>query len=138
MHEYKAKIKRFVDGDTVDVDIDLGFGIVLVKQRIRLYGIDTPESRTRDKEEKFYGKLAAQFLKDQCKKGSCITLKTHLDMKGKFGRILGEIIVDGVNINQLMIEEYMAVEYDGRSKEELQLEHQVNRMNLKRKGIKYS
>ena len=138
MHEYKAKIKRFVDGDTVDVDIDLGFGIVLAKQRIRLYGIDTPESRTRDKEEKFYGKLAAQFLKDQCKKGSCITLKTHLDMKGKFGRILGEIIVDGVNINQLMIEEYMAVEYDGRSKEELQLEHQVNRMNLKRKGIKYS
>ena len=138
MHEYKAKIKRFVDGDTVDVDIDLGFGIVLVKQRIRLYGIDTPESRTRDKEEKFYGKLAAQFLKDQCKKGSCITLRTHLDMKGKFGRILGEIIVDGVNINQLMIEEYMAVEYDGRSKEELQLEHQVNRMNLKRKGIKYS
>jgi micrococcal nuclease len=138
MHEYKAKIKRFVDGDTVDVDIDLGFGIVLAKQRIRLYGIDTPESRTRDKEEKFYGKLAAQFLKDQCKKGSCITLKTHLDMKGKYGRILGEIIVDGVNINQLMIEEYMAVEYDGRSKEELQLEHQVNRMNLKRKGIKYS
>ena len=138
MHEYKAKIKRFVDGDTVDVDIDLGFGIVLAKQRIRLYGIDTPESRTRDKEEKFYGKLAAQFLKDQCKKGSCITLKTHLDMKGKYGRILGEIIVDGVNINQLMIEEYIAVEYDGRSKEELQLEHQVNRMNLKRKGIKYS
>ena len=59
MHEYKAKIKRFVDGDTVDVDIDLGFGIVLAKQRIRLYGIDTPESRTRDKVEKFYGKLAA-------------------------------------------------------------------------------
>ena len=138
MHEYKAKIKRFVDGDTVDVDIDLGFGIVLVKQRIRLYGIDTPESRTRDKEEKFYGKLAGQFLKDQCKKGSCITLRTHLDKKGKFGRILGEIIVDGVNVNKLMIEEYMAVEYDGRSKEELQLEHQVNRMNLKRKGIKYS
>jgi len=138
MHEYKAKIRRFIDGDSVDVDIDLGFGIVLAKQRIRLYGIDTPESRTRDKEEKFYGKLAAQFLKDQCKKSSCITLKTHLDMKGKYGRILGEIIVDGVNINQLMIEEYMAVEYDGRSKEELQLEHQVNRMNLKRKGIKYS
>ena len=138
MHEYKTKIRRIVDGDTVDVDIDLGFSVILYKQRIRLYGIDTPESRTRDKEEKFYGKLAAQFLSDQCKKGSCITLKTHLDMKGKYGRILGEIIVDGVNINQLMIEEYMAVEYDGRSKEELQLEHQVNRMNLKRKGIKYS
>ena len=138
MYEYRAKIRRIVDGDTVDVDIDLGFDMIFSKQRIRLYGIDTPESRTRDKEEKFYGKLAAQFLKDQCKKGSCIALRTHLDKKGKYGRILGEIIVDGVNINQLMIEEYMAVEYDGRSKEELQLEHQVNRMNLKRKGIKYS
>ena len=138
MHEYKAKIRRFVDGDTVDVDIDLGFGMILSKQRIRLYGIDTPESRTRDKEEKFYGKLAAEFLKDQCKKSSSITLRTYLDKKGKFGRILGEIIVDGVNINQLMIEEYMAVEYDGQSKEDIIREHQVNRMNLNRAGIKYS
>ena len=138
MYEYKAKIRRIVDGDTVDVDIDLGFDMILSKQRIRLYGIDAPESRTRDKEEKFYGKLAGQFLKDQCKKGSSITLRTYLDKKGKYGRILGEIIVDGVNINQLMIEEHMAVEYDGRSKEEIQLEHQVNRMNLNREGIKYS
>jgi len=138
MYEYRTKIRRIVDGDTVDVDIDLGFGMILSKQRIRLYGIDTPESRTRDKEEKFYGKLAAQFLKDQCKKGSCITLKTHLDMKGKYGRILGEIIVEGVNINKLMIEEHMAVEYDGQSKEDIIREHQVNRMNLNRAGIKYS
>ena len=138
MHEYKAKIKRIVDGDTVDVDIDLGFGMILSKQRIRLYGIDTPESRTRDKEEKFYGKLAAEFLKDQCKKSSSITLRTHMDKKGKFGRILGEIIVEGVNINKLMIEEHMAVEYDGQSKEDIIREHQVNRMNLNRAGIKYS
>ena len=138
MHEYKTKIRRIVDGDTVDVDIDLGFGIILSKQRIRLYGIDTPESRTRDKEEKFYGKLAAKFLKEQCQKGSCITLRTHLDKKGKYGRILGEIIIDGVNINQLMVEEHMAVEYFGRSKSEVDLEHQVNRTNLNRAGIKYS
>ena len=138
MHEYKAKIKRIVDGDTVDVDIDLGFGMILSKQRIRLYGIDTPETRTRDKEEKFYGKLAAKFLKDQCKKSSSITLRTHMDKKGKFGRILGEIIVEGVNINKLMIEEHMAVEYDGQSKEDIIREHQVNRMNLNRAGIKYS
>ena len=138
MHEYKAKIKRFVDGDTVDVDIDLGFGIVLVKQRIRLYGIDTPESRTRDKEEKFYGKLAAKFLKDQCKKSSSITLRTHLDKKGKYGRILGEIIVDGVNINQLMIAEHMAVEYHGQSKTDIHKEHMFNRQELTRAGIEYS
>ena len=138
MHEYKTKIRRFVDGDTVDVDIDLGFGIVLAKQRIRLYGIDTPESRTRDKEEKFYGKLAAQFLKDQCKKGSCITLRTHLDMKGKYGRILGEIIIDGVNINQLMVEQHMAVEYHGQSKIDIHKEHMFNRQKLNRAGIEYS
>ena len=116
MHEYKVKIRRIVDGDTIDVDIDLGFNMILSKQRIRLYGIDTPESRTRDKEEKFYGKLSAKFLKEQCKNNSEIFLKTYLDKKGKFGRILGEFIVDGVNINKLMIEKYMAVEYYGQSK----------------------
>ena len=127
-----------MDGDTVDVDIDLGFDMILSKQRIRLYGIDTPESRTRDKEEKFYGKLSGQFLKDQCKKGSCITLRTHLDKKGKYGRILGEIIVDGVNINQLMIAEHMAVEYHGQSKTDIHKEHMFNRQELTRAGIEYS
>ena len=138
MYEYRTKIRRIVDGDTVDVDIDLGFGMILSKQRIRLYGIDTPESRTRDKEEKFYGELASRFLKDQCKKGSCITLRTYLDKKGKFGRILGEIIVDGVNINQLMIEEHMAVEYHGQTKIDIHKEHLFNRQKLTRAGIEYS
>ena len=137
MHEYKVKIRRIVDGDTVDVDIDLGFDMILSKQRIRLYGIDTPESRTRDKEEKFYGKLSAKFLKEQCKNSSKIFLKTYLDKKGKFGRILGELIVDGVNINKMMIEKYMAVEYYGQSKNEIDKEHQINRVQLNRQGIKY-
>ena len=137
MHEYKVKIRRIVDGDTVDVDIDLGFDTILSKQRIRLYGIDTPESRTRDKEEKFYGKLSAKFLKEQCKNSSEIFLKTYLDKKGKFGRILGELIVDGVNINKMMIEKYMAVEYYGQSKDEIDKEHQINRVQLNRRGIKY-
>ena len=79
MHEYKVKIRRIVDGDTIDVDIDLGFNMILSKQRIRLYGIDTPESRTRDKEEKFYGKLSAKFLKEQCKNNSEIFLKTYFE-----------------------------------------------------------
>ena len=137
MHEYKVKIRRIVDGDTVDVDIDLGFDTILSKQRIRLYGIDTPESRTRDKEEKFYGKLSAKFLKEQCKNNSEIFLKTYLDKKGKFGRILGELIVEGVNINKMMIEKYMAVEYHGQSKDEIDKEHQINRVQLNRRGIKY-
>ena len=137
MFEYKCKLLRVIDGDTVDVDIDLGFGVWLRKQRIRLYGIDTPESRTRDKEEKFYGKLSAKFLKEQCKNSSEIFLKTYLDKKGKFGRILGELIVEGVNINKMMIEKYMAVEYYGQSKDEIDKEHQVNRVQLNRRGIKY-
>ena len=137
MHEYKVKIRRIVDGDTIDVDIDLGFNMILSKQRIRLYGIYTPESRTRDKEEKFYGKLSAKFLKEQCKNSSEIFLKTYLDKKGKFGRILGELIVEGVNINKMMIEKYMAVEYHGQSKDEIDKEHQINRVQLNRRGIKY-
>ena len=130
MNEYKAKVVKVVDGDTMDVDIDLGFSIILAKQRIRLFGIDTPESRTRDKEEKFYGKLAGQFLKDRCKKGSYITLRTYLDKKGKFGRILGEIVVDGVNLNQQMIKEHLAVEYFGQSKESIEKEHLKNRIKI--------
>ena len=62
MYEYKCKIRKVVDGDTVDVDIDLGFGVWLRKQRVRLVGIDTPESRTKDLEEKKYGLAAKEFL----------------------------------------------------------------------------
>ena len=91
MYEYRCKIKKVVDGDTVDVDIDLGFDVILTDQRIRLYGIDTPESRTRDKVEKRFGLASKEFLKGMLGKTS--TLKTHKDAKGKFGRILGEFLV---------------------------------------------
>ena len=64
MHEYKCKILRIVDGDTVDVDVDLGFGIWMHKERVRLLGIDTPESRTRDKEEKRFGLLSKKYLQN--------------------------------------------------------------------------
>ena len=62
MYEYKCRIDRVIDGDTVDVDIDLGFGVWLRKERVRMYGIDTPESRTRDLEEKKYGLAAKAFV----------------------------------------------------------------------------
>ena len=64
MYTYKAHVTRVVDGDTIDVDIDLGFGMVYKKQRVRMMAIDTPESRTRDLEEKFYGKESKYFLQD--------------------------------------------------------------------------
>jgi len=134
MNEYKAKVVKVIDGDTVDVDIDLGFSVILSKQRIRLVGIDTPESRTRDLVEKFYGKLAAQFLKDRCKKGSYITLRTYLDKTGKFGRILGEIVVNNVNLNKQMINEHLAVAYTGQSKDDVESAHLKNRDKLIKKG----
>ena len=114
MHEYKAKIRRWVDGDTVDVTLDLGFDI-LYNNRIRLYGINTPESRTRDLEEKERGLAAKDRVKELCPVGSKITLRTTKDGRGKFGRILGEIFVPGVvqSVNQLLVEEGHAVEYDG-------------------------
>ena len=90
MYKYKCRIIKVVDGDTVDVDIDLGFGVWLNNKRIRLYGIDTPECRTRDKEEKYFGLMAKALVKDFLKEGSIQHLSTRLDKRGKFGRILGE------------------------------------------------
>ena len=133
MHEYNCKILRVVDGDTVDVDIDLGFDIILSRQRIRLYGIDTPESRTRDLDEKKYGLLAKQMVKDYCPIGSAVTLRTRKDDRGKFGRILGEFMVydaktDSVRpVNNILIDSYLAVAYHGQSKEDIADEHLKNR-----------
>ena len=117
MYEYSAKIRRWVDGDTVDVTLDLGFDI-LYNNRIRLYGINTPESRTRDLEEKKRGLAAKDRVKELCPVGSSITLKTTKDGRGKFGRILGEIFVPGAvqSINQLLVEEGHALEYFGGKK----------------------
>lgn len=130
MFEYPVKVLRVVDGDTVDVDIDLGFGVWLRKQRIRMLGIDTPESRTRDKEEKVYGLAAKAFLKNALKQGPVI-LRTVKDGKGKFGRILGEFIVNEININEFMIVNYHAVAYHGQSKEDIAEEHLSNRVKVK-------
>jgi len=126
MFEYKCKVTNIVDGDTVDVDIDLGFGVWLRDQRIRLYGIDTPESRTSDPFEKLYGKAATEFLKKWLDGGD-VTIKTHKDERGKFGRILGELWVFDTNVNRKMIEEHHAVEYHGQSKEEIAEQHIINR-----------
>ena len=127
MYEYRCKIRRVVDGDTVDIDIDLGFGVWLHKERVRIYGIDTPESRTRDKEEKKYGLTAKEFVK-QFVKGDSIKLTTQkYDAKGKFGRILGDIIVDNKSLSDTMIQEHHAVIYHGQSKEDIQKAHINNR-----------
>ena len=131
--EYKCNLVKVVDGDTVDVDIDLGFGVWLRKQRIRLYGIDTPESRTRDKVEKVYGLAAKDFLSKMLSTGE-MSIKTHKDAKGKFGRILGELFmktsIGELSVNQSLVENSHAVRYYGQSKEVLLSEHLTNRKIL--------
>ena len=135
MYEYGCKVTRVVDGDTIDVDLDLGFDIIY-KCRVRLYGIDTPESRTRNKDEKVRGKLASKFLQDAINNGDHVILRTQLkDSKGKFGRVLASVIVDGIDINQSMVTNHMAVRYEGQSKKDIQLEHLKNRDILIQRGL---
>lgn len=139
MYEYKARIIKIVDGDTVDVDIDLGFGIWLANERVRIMGIDTPESRTADKIEKIFGNAAKNRLKELL--GPYATLKTRVatdgeDMRGKFGRVLGDFEVyyhaeDRYStVAKILIKEGHAVEYEGGAKEDVQEQHRLNRRRL--------
>ena len=130
MYEYSCTVERVVDGDTIYVVLDLGFDI-LYKSRVRLYGIDTPESRTRNLDEKARGKMAAAFLKDAIDNGTKIVIQTKLkDSRGKFGRVLGDVVVDGININQSMVDNYHAAAYFGQSKEAIEAVHAANRTRL--------
>jgi len=131
MYEYRVKVVKIVDGDTVDVDIDLGFGVWLKKERIRMFGIDTPESRTRDLDEKKYGLMAKDYITKLLDDEGGIVLKTRKDAEGKYGRILGELwrttdFAD-TSINDLMIKNHHAVSYHGQSKEDIAEQHIKNR-----------
>ena len=134
MYEYKCKILKVVDGDTVDVDIVLGFGVWLHKERVRIMGIDTPESRTSDKLEKVFGLAAKERLISLLGENAILDTqvsKKGEDMKGKFGRILGNFrTTDGEHCADILIEEGHAVGYTGGSKEEIQAQHLANRQRL--------
>ena len=118
MYTYKAKLDRVIDGDTIDVNIDLGFDIS-VHKRIRLAGIDTPESRTRDLEEKKRGLAAKQRLIELLDKGDLVVESKDV---GKYGRVLGVLHIYPedlglpVNVNNKLVEEGYAVEYSGSKK----------------------
>jgi len=138
-NEYDVTVIKVVDGDTVDVDIDLGFGVCLKDERVRIMGIDTPESRTSDKVEDLFGEAAKARLKELMKNGGkLITTEDRKgeDMKGKFGRILGDFrVADGRKVTEILIEEGHAVAYFGGSKEEIAAKHLVNRTKLLREGV---
>lgn len=135
MYQYKATVNRVVDGDSIVLDIDLGFNTWLNNQSIRLHGIDTPETRTRDLVEKQQGLLAKNRVLELLTPGDTVVIKTILDKHEKFGRILGQIeLENGINLNQLLIEERLAVEYYGQSKDDVEAVHSQNRQYLIQEG----
>jgi micrococcal nuclease len=142
MYEYRCTVLKVVDGDTVDVDIDLGFGVWVRNERVRIMGIDTPESRTSNEVEKLFGSAAKKRVEELM--SSDVILKTQIDKdgedaRGKFGRVLGDFIVEKNGeermLTDVMIEEGHAVAYFGGSKEETQINHENNRQRLLREGI---
>jgi micrococcal nuclease len=132
-------VLKVIDGDTVDIDIDLGFGMWIHNERVRIMGIDTPESRTRDDIEKKFGLAAKSRLQELL--GETAILKTQVskkgeDMKGKFGRILGDFKTeDGRICADVLCEEGHAVAYFGGAKEDIQKQHMTNRKKLVKECI---
>ena len=138
MWTYRAKVIKVIDGDTVDVDIDLGFGIWQKNERVRIMGIDTPESRTRDKIEKKFGLAAKAKLKSILGKDTVLKTtinKKGVDMKGKFGRVLGDFLQNDKSVAKIMCETGHAVPYFGGNKEDVQKQHMKNRKKLVAEGI---
>ena len=134
MYEYNCKIVRVIDGDSIIIDIDLGFSHWIHGESIRLYGVDTPECRTRDAEEKAAGLLAKAFVEDALHVGGTYTLSTK--EKGKFGRYLGVIMLsDRTSINAALVTEHLAVAYFGQSKQDIEDAHAANYELLKEKGL---
>ena len=117
MYTYFVKsVDRVVDGDTIDISIDLGFDLTK-KERVRLAGIDTPEKRTKDQREKEMGYQATEFLEMHLMEATKLTVRTEKD--GKFGRMLGWLYKtdeDTMSINQIMIDKGYAWAYDGGTK----------------------
>lgn len=133
MYEYKCVIVEVIDGDTVDVDIDLGFGVWMRSERIRIQGIDTPESKTTNKEEKVFGMMAKKHVESLLPVGKeCTLLST--EFRGKFGRILGDIRVDGVTLSESLLSNHLAVPYNGENKKSVADAHSANRKILIEQG----
>jgi len=134
MYEYNCKIVRVIDGDSIVVDIDLGFGLWIHGESIRLFGVDCPECRSRDPEEKAAGLAAKDFVEGLLHDGGTYTLTTK--EKGKFGRYLGVIMLsDKTSVNAALVSEHLAVPYHGQNKQEIEDAHAANYEILKEKGL---
>jgi micrococcal nuclease len=134
MYTYSAQVTKIIDGDTIEIDLDLGFGVWYRNQRVRLNGIDTPESRTKDKDEKIRGELSKSKLKELIEEKR-VKITTAIDPDDKFGRILGVIETkEGINVNEWLITNNYAVAYKGQNKDLVQEAHQKNIEILRARG----
>jgi|LWDU01.1.fsa_nt_gi micrococcal nuclease len=136
LYRYKAHLLRIVDGDTIKVEIDLGFGI-FHRCTVRMYGIDTPECRTRNKFEKTWGLAAKYRLVDiLSRENRDFVLQTSVDKKGKFGRVLGTVFLNdssdlqpqGTNVNRLLVKENLAIPYMGGDKDKSRDQYSVRKL----------
>lgn len=133
MFQYDVNVKKIIDGDTVSVDIFAGFNIWILDEKIRIKGIDTPESRSSDKIEKLFGLASKKRLSELLENKVRLITDTK---KGKFGRVLGDFALSsGEMVSDILINECFAVKYDGQSKDLLRELHLRNRQFLIRKGI---
>ena len=125
MYTYRAKLYRVIDGDSVELNIDLGFSVWVNEVSIRLLGVDTPETRTKDLLEKHFGLLASDYVLEKLIDAEDIIVTTQLDRADKFGRMLGTIWVDGEekSINAQLLEKSLGVEYKGQNKSEVKAQH---------------
>lgn len=133
--KYPISINRVVDGDSINLDIHLGFDIVLKNRSLRLIGVDTPEVRTRDLEEKKYGLLAKEYVTSWCsKKELFLMIKNDTDDMDKFGRILGDLYDNENNsLVKNIIDNHYGVAYTGQNKDLIRDAHSLNREKLLKK-----
>jgi micrococcal nuclease len=135
MYEYKCTVVKVIDGDTVDVDIDLGFNIWLRNERVRISGIDAPETRSRDRIEKLFGFAAKKRLTELLGDSSVIMTQKPQKIDEKFGRILGDFVMGDKTVGKILMEEGHAIPYSVLSKEEALQLHEENRQRLLNEGV---
>ena len=136
MYEYKATVKRIIDGDSLVLDIDLGFYMFMNETKIRLYGLDTPEMNSEDPLLRLQAIMATRYLYDNLQVGEKVTIKTVLDKREKYGRLLATIITnDGLNINEGLIQNKLAVSYHNLTRDEQIQKHYENQEYLINKGF---
>lgn len=135
MYKYNCIVNRIIDGDTIVIDIDLGFNIWIKSEPVRLYGVDAPEIRTRNTEEKLFGKYAAEYVENLLKPGCSYIFISKEFSTGKYGRILGDFYIENELLTNILLNNNVVANYkEGKEKYITEKEHLDNRKILIAKG----